>query len=255
MKLSIRTIVVLLPLVASSLHPKVSNKNENNDNVDIIEDTDFSDNNANNIILDNSHKCGIIEFVSKAPQLTWNKSELARLVRELRHLAITRGSYSDAVNMEQILMKTDYREGKEEKDDAYYELLSQRIATFADEAVYHGFKIGGAIRKVIDVLSYATYHKLRHILVKSSSVEVKAAALSEWGTDGEYWNKYFSDIKEDGEVQRRLLELIDLECSEYSIKILQYWGQKLGVEIKFCPSSFFNSGLSFCFISLYQILT
>ena len=52
-------------------------------------------------------------------------------------------------------MKTDFKK-EQQKDAEYYELLSKRIRDFAKEAVYHGFKIVRAIRKLMENLDYIT---------------------------------------------------------------------------------------------------
>ena len=67
--------------------------------------------------------------------------------------------------------------------------------TFADEALYHGFKIEGAHKKLIGTLHETKC--IRPLLMKSSSAEVKAAVLCELGMKKDFWDEYYPDIAND----------------------------------------------------------
>ena len=207
MKVSVASLLVLLPLVASSLNPK---------KLDNINNT--------NIILDD------VSMHSEAPKLMWDKKELRNLVKELRHMDESESLFSDGINVEKMfLMKDEYTE---DRDYAYYERLSNRIVSFANEAEIHGFEIGGAVSNLLDWLWDDVRDHLTPHLMKSNNVEVKAAVLSLCSTMA-MWHKYFPLIKNDEKVQKRLLQVLKFNLESPGISILEWWGN-LTINGHFC---------------------
>ena len=143
--------------------------------------------------------------------MTWENEDISTMVRELRAMKQTRTGFSSAVvYMERILMKGIY---SKYRNDVYYEILSQRIISFAVEAEMRSLIIGGAISKLLQCLDIELYLNTVPLLMESTNTEVKAAVLSlcyrhvNWD-----WDTYFAIIRNDDKVQRRLLELLDFDC-------------------------------------------
>ena len=92
MNLSISTLAVLLPLVASTLHRKQP-VNNNNNNI--------------------------------SSEAEWNKKDLALQVKELRQMESSQGFFSSPVNMERILLKDEYERAGRFADSR---LLAQKLS-------------------------------------------------------------------------------------------------------------------------------
>ena len=112
MKISIGAVIALVLLVSGSLHEKLL-ENKNN----------------NNIIVE-------YPFGSSSSQFTWRKEDLSELLQELRNLDVTENFFSSAVNLEKIIMKSDY--SSESRNNVYYELFSQKIVSLVRQVEVYG---------------------------------------------------------------------------------------------------------------------
>ena len=228
MKLSITALTILLRLVTSSLHQKeceIGNK----------ESIDGNDKNAvHNIVLPESSP------------FTWKKEELVSFVKELRQMELADGFFSDSFSLEIDIMGDEY---KDVRDDAYFEILCQKLFTFVLEAKNHGLELGSAITIILGTF-YSDFEKeLLPIVMKSDNVEVKAAILCRWGANKSNWNTYYPLIEKDEPVKRRLLELLGSHCfySSFNRKyIVPNWAKSL-------LSDFVNEELNDCEIEFFQL--
>lgn len=83
-----------------------------------------------------------------------------------------------AINLEKIIMKDGYSQSR---NDAYCEGVVQKIIAVVSEAQSNGLVLGGAIMVRLNCLRRFEKDNLFVILMKTSNVEVKAAAMCIFG--------------------------------------------------------------------------
>ena len=172
MKLPVLTLTVLLPLAASTLAPKKRERDEDNSPATSEDERARSqlprsslenqlafdvtvpplaasgsssehtiENNNNN---NNNNQKDPMELIPG--QLTWDKKELANLVKDLRYIDEEQGTNTMPFGLEKIIMKEEYLQ---RHNSDYYDRLAEKINAFGAEAEMHGLKIGGAVKFLI----------------------------------------------------------------------------------------------------------
>ena len=232
MKLSLRTLALLLPLVASSLGPKkrkrdeddTQNTKDDNQSNSLSSRNELEKHLAFNLdvplppvassvqqMIENNNNSNILQDDPVnviPPQLTWNKRELASLVKELRQMEEEEAPVHDIFDLYKIIVKKEYRSSDE---DINFSVLYQRIICIVTEAEMHGLKIGGAVKRIVysffDNMSFVS--RFAPILIKSENTEVLAAVFSHSDKIPNMEN-HFTLIKNDKKLQRRILELLNV---------------------------------------------
>lgn len=124
-------------------------------------------------------------------------------MRELDMLSKNFVTFSNAVNLEKILLKSEHN-----KSHSNYELLAERIGFLVEQAKYHGLDAAIPTYVLLNHLKEEIRKQLFPLLMKSNIAGRKAAALAIQSYVNEFWTEYHPHIENDEVAQSQLLLMV-----------------------------------------------